>query len=54
MAYIKERGNNNYFVRVKELGNKCLILHNKANNPILLRSTDSVYCCGRVLGVVEE
>lgn len=28
MAYIKERGNNNYFVRV--------------------------YCCGRVLGVVEE
>lgn len=39
---------------IKELGNKCLISHNKAYKPILLRSTDSVYCCGRVLGVVEE
>lgn len=39
---------------IKELGNKCLISHNTAYKPIPLRSTDSVYCCGRVLGVVEE
>ena len=39
---------------IKELGNKCLISHNEAYKPIPLRSTDSVYCCGRVLGVVEE
>ena len=39
---------------IKELGNKCLITHNTAYKPIPLRSTDSVYCCGRVLGVVEE
>ena len=39
---------------IKELGNKCLISHNEAYKPIPLRSTDSIYCCGRVLGVVEE
>ena len=39
---------------IKELGNKCLISHNTAYKPILLRSTDSIYCCGRVLGVVGE
>ena len=39
---------------IKELGNKCLISHNTAYKPIPLRSTDSVYCCGRVLGIVEE
>ena len=39
---------------IKELGNKCLISHNTAYKPIPLRSTDSIYCCGRVLGVVEE
>ena len=39
---------------IKELGNKCLISHNEAYKPILLHSTDSVYCCGRVLGIVEE
>ena len=39
---------------IKELGNKCLISHNPAYKPIKLGSSDSVYCCGRVLGVVEE
>ena len=39
---------------IKELGNKCLISHNSAYKPIKLGSSDSVYCCGRVLGVVEE
>ena len=39
---------------IKELGNKCLISHNKAYKPIPLLSTDSIYCCGRVIGVVEE
>ena len=39
---------------IKELGNKCLISHNEAYKPIKLGSSDSVYCCGRVLGVVEE
>ena len=37
---------------IKELGNKCLISHNKAYKPIPLLPTDSIYCCGRVLGVV--
>lgn len=39
---------------IKELGNKCLISHNEKYRPIPIRATDSVYCCGRVLGVVEE
>ena len=39
---------------IKELGNKCLISHNSAYKPIKLGASDSVYCCGRVLGVVEE
>lgn len=39
---------------IKELGNKCLISHNKAYKPIPLLSTESIYCCGRVLGIVEE
>lgn len=34
--------------------NKCLISHNTAYKPIPLRSTDSIYCCGRVLGVVDD
>lgn len=41
-------------VFIKELGNKCLISHNSAYKPIKLGASDSVYCCGRVLGVVEE
>jgi phage repressor protein C with HTH and peptisase S24 domain len=39
---------------IKELGEKCLISHNSAYKPIKLGASDSVYCCGRVLGVVEE
>ena len=39
---------------IKELGKKCLISHNKAYKPIQLLSSDSVYCCGRVLGVVND
>jgi phage repressor protein C with HTH and peptisase S24 domain len=39
---------------IKELGNRCLISHNSVYKPIKLGSSDSVYCCGRVLGVVEE
>ena len=39
---------------IKECGDKCLISHNSAYKPIKLGSSDSVYCCGRVLGVVEE
>lgn len=39
---------------IKELGNKCLISLNKAYKPIKLGASDSIYCCGRVLGIVEE
>ena len=40
-AYIKERGNNK------------LISHNEKYKPISLTENDSVYCCGRVIGIVE-
>ena len=40
-AYIKERGNNK------------LISHNEKYKPIPLTENDSVYCCGRVIGIVE-
>jgi phage repressor protein C with HTH and peptisase S24 domain len=39
---------------IKELGDRCLISHNENYKPIKLRSDDSVYCCGRVIGVVEQ
>ena len=39
---------------IKEFGNKCLISHNTAYKPLQLLSSDSIYCCGRVIGVVEE
>ena len=38
---------------VKELGAGKLISHNEKYRPISLKSDDSIYCCGRVLGVVE-
>ena len=38
---------------VKELGTGKLISHNEKYRPISLKSDDSMYCCGRVLGVVE-
>ncbi len=39
---------------IKELGNKCLISHNSAYKPIKFGASDSIYCCGKVLGVVGE
>ena len=41
-------------VYIKELGSKCLISHNEKYKPIRISESDSVYCCGRVIGVVEE
>ena len=41
-------------VYIKELGNKCLISHNEKYKPICLGESDSVFCCGRVIAVVEE
>ena len=40
-------------VYVKELGNSCLISHNEKYKPIRIEENDSVYCCGRVIGIVE-
>ena len=39
---------------IKELGDRCLLSHNKSYKPIKITDEDSVYCCGRVLGVVES
>lgn len=41
-------------VYVKELGNGKLISLNEKYKPIKITPDDSIYCCGRVLGVVEE
>ena len=40
-------------VYIKELGNKCLKSHNEKYKPIILTENDSIYCCGRVIGIVE-
>ena len=40
-------------VYVKELGNGKLISHNNTYKPIILSDTDSIYCCGKVLGTVS-
>ncbi len=40
-------------VYIKELGNKCLISHNEKYKPIRIGENDSVYCCGRVIDIVE-
>ena len=40
-------------VYIKELGNQCLISHNEKYKPIRIGENDSIYCCGRVIGVVE-
>ena len=40
-------------VYIKERGNNCLISHNKMYSPIVLSEHDSVFCCGRVLGIAE-
>ena len=39
-------------VYIKELGNQCLISHNEKYKPIRIGENDSVYCCGRVIGIV--
>ena len=41
-------------VYIKELGNKCLISHNEKYKPIRLGEGDSIYCLGRVIGLIEE
>lgn len=41
-------------VYIKELGDGCLISHNEKYKPIKLTENDSVYCCGRVVGIVEN
>ena len=38
---------------IKELGDGYLLSHNKAYSPIPLSSLDSVYCCGKVIGVAQ-
>ena len=40
-------------VYVKELGNGKPISHNNTYKPIILSDTDSIYCCGKVLGTVN-
>ena len=40
-------------VYIKELGNQCLISHNEKYKPIRIGESDSVYCCGRVIGVLS-
>lgn len=40
-------------VYIKELGSKCLISHNEKYKPIRIGENDSVYCSGRVIGIVE-
>lgn len=39
---------------IKEYGDNCLISHNSVYKPIKLTDNDNVFCCGRVLGIVEE
>ena len=39
-------------VYIKELGSKCLISHNEKYKPIRIGESDSVYCWGRVIGIV--
>ena len=39
---------------IKQLGKNCLISLNSRYKPIPLLADDSVYCCGKVLGIVDE
>jgi phage repressor protein C with HTH and peptisase S24 domain len=41
-------------VYIKELGDECLISHTDKYKPITFGAADSVYCCGRVVGIVEQ
>ena len=39
---------------IKKLGKGQLISLNEKYKPIPLRQDDSIYCCGKVIGIVEE
>jgi transcriptional regulator with XRE-family HTH domain len=41
-------------VYIKELGNRCLISHNERYEHLRIGENDRVYCCGRVIGIVEK
>lgn len=41
-------------VYIKEQGNCELISHNKLYDTVRLNEYDSVYCCGKVIGIVNE
>ena len=38
---------------IKELGSECLISRSEKYKPIRIGENDGVYCCGRVIGIVE-
>ena len=40
-------------VFIKERGNGCLISHNEKYKPIRISEHDSVFCCGRVVGIMQ-
>lgn len=40
-------------VYIKELGDGCLISRNEKYKSIKLTENDSIYCCGRVIGVID-
>ena len=39
---------------IKKLNEGQLISLNKKYKPITLNTDDSIYCCGKVIGIVEE
>ena len=39
---------------IKKLGKGQLISLNEKYKPIPLKKDDSIYCCGKVIGIVEE
>ena len=39
---------------IKQLGKKCLISLNSKYKPIQFHADDSIYCCGKVRGIVDE
>ena len=38
---------------IKELGDGCLISHNEAYDDVPLNEGDSIFCCGKVIGIAE-
>ena len=41
-------------VFIKELGKNCLLSLNPKYEPIQFHADDSIYCCGKVIGIVDE